>query len=300
MPPLSVKRMPFLAHFAELRRRLTVVVAVVGVLTVAFYFQPFYGFLTDLLLDPIRHTLPNGGKLNTIGPFEALTLRFQVGLVGAVIIASPLILYEIFAFFAPALKQRERKWVLPTVAAAIALFLSGVAFFYFVLFEPAFVWLAQQGAGVTEALPRATDYMGGIAMLLIGFGISFELPLVVFYLIGLSVLPYHRVRESWRVAYVLIFVLAAVATPDWSPYNMFGLAGALILLFEGSLLAARLIFARKITQQAIDTLEEEEPYWEPTDDAEELKRREKIRQRAAAARKKSEASPSKPVGDTDA
>jgi sec-independent protein translocase protein TatC len=284
--PIEAKRMPFLNHFAELRKRLTIVVVVVFALTVVFYIQPIYTFLVKLLLSKVLVSLPDGQSLITNGPFEALTLRFQVGFFGALIVASPLILFEIFAFFAPALKERERTWVFPTIVAAIILFLLGVSFAYFVLLGPAFEWLAAQGAGVTQVLPRASEYMSGVGMLLVGFGVSFELPLVVFYLIGLNLMPYYRIRASWQFAYVIIFVVAAIATPDWSPYNMLGLAAALLLLYEGSLLAARLVFSRKIAQQCIDAAEEAKLYEEPTDDEEELAKRKKVQDRAAVARKK--------------
>ncbi|MDR1412937.1 MAG: twin-arginine translocase subunit TatC [Actinomycetes bacterium] len=285
MPPIQAKKMPFFSHFAELRRRLTVCVAVLGVLSIAFFAEPVFKFLYNLLLSPVLAYLPDG-KLITSGPFDPLVLRFQIGFFGALLVSSPVIIYEIFAFFAPALKERERKWVFPTVGAAIVLFAAGVCFFYFILYQPAFEWLFQQGAGVFRTLPNARDYLSGIGMLLIGFGISFELPLVVFYLIGMSIVPYWRLRESWRIAYVAVVVVAAIATPDWSPYNMLGLAAALLLLYEGSLAAARAVFSRKILQQQIDAYEDEHSWWETTDDDEELKRRERIRKRAEVARTK--------------
>ncbi|MDR1776147.1 MAG: twin-arginine translocase subunit TatC [Actinomycetes bacterium] len=284
--PITPKRMPFLEHFGELRRRITVCVLVLVVITIAFYFEPCYRFLSWLLLHPVQAALPADG-LKTFGPFEAMTLRFQIGFYGALVVTSPLILYELFAFLTPAFKQRERRWIFPTVAAAVLLFLAGIAFSYFVILPKGFEWLAQQGGGVTTSMGRANDYFSGIALILIGFGVSFELPLAVFYLIGAGVLPYYTVRDSWRVAYVVMVIVASIATPDWSPYPMIGLSLALIALFEGSLFAAKLVFGRRIAQQAIDAYEDQQAYDnEPTDDKDKLQRRAKLAKRAAAARAK--------------
>jgi sec-independent protein translocase protein TatC len=285
--PIVAKRMPFFSHFAELRKRATVCLVVVVVLAVAFYVWS-YEFIMNLLFQPIVKFLPpDSQQMVFTGPFEAMTFRFQVGLYGAVIAASPLILYQIFAFFAPALKKRERKWVYPTIFTAIVLFLLGVLFAYIIIVPAAFEFLVDQNTELTVILPIAQQWLSGVGMMLLGFGISFELPLVVFYLIGLGVLPYQRVRESWRVAYVIITVIAAIATPDWSPYPMFGLSAALIILFEGSLFAARIVFWRRIAEQAIDAYEDQRLYDdEVTEDPEILKRREKVVARAEAARKR--------------
>jgi sec-independent protein translocase protein TatC len=86
-------------------------------------------------------------------------------------------------------------------------------------------------------------------MMLIGFGVGFELPLVVFYLIGLNIVSYDKIRGGWRYAYVVIIIVASVATPDWSPWTMGGLAGALILLYEGSLGLSRIVFSKRIKEQ---------------------------------------------------
>ena len=286
--PIEAKKLPFFEHFAELRRRATICIAVVFVLCVAFYLEAPNEFITNVLFGPIRPFMPAAHqKLAVTGPFEAMTFRFQIGALGALVVASPLILYHIFAFFAPALKERERKWVFPTVAAAVILFLGGVAFAYFFIAPAAFEWLAEQNTSMITQLPMAQQWLSGVGMILLGFGLSFELPLVVFYVVGFGILSYRIVRESWRVAYVGITVLAAIATPDWSPYPMLGLSLALILLFEGSLFAARIVFKHRIDQQYVDAYDEMLMYDnEPTDDKETLKKRAKLTAQAEAARKR--------------
>lgn len=274
--------MPFFQHFAELRKRLTVIVVAIFILSFVFYSKDIYVFLLNIFLGPVKEYLPNG-TLTVLGPFEQMTFRFKVSFAAALIASMPITLYEIFAFITPALKPKEKKWVFPTVIAAVLLFALGVVFAYFVIMGPAFEWLSSQGAGIINSMAAADQYFSGISMLMVGFGIGFELPLVVFYLIGLSILKYDAVRGGWRYAYVAIVIVAAVATPDWSPWTMGGLAVSLIALYEISLAAARIVFASKIKQQRIDEKEYEEYYADDSssEDSSDKTAKQKIIERAA-------------------
>lgn len=274
--------MPFFQHFAELRKRLTVIVVVIFILSFVFYSKDIYVFLLNIFLGPVKEYLPNG-TLTVLGPFEQMTFRFKVSFAAALIASMPITLYEIFAFITPALKPKEKKWVFPTVIAAVLLFALGVVFAYFVIMGPAFEWLSSQGAGIINSMAAADQYFSGISMLMVGFGVGFELPLVVFYLIGLSILKYDAVRGGWRYAYVAIVIVAAVATPDWSPWTMGGLAVSLIALYEISLAAARIVFASKIKQQRIDEKEYEEYYADDSssEDSSDKTAKQKIIERAA-------------------
>lgn len=246
--PITPREMPFFAHFRELKKRLTISLVVVLALSFLFYSDYFFTLFMNIFLAPVREFLPDG-KLTTMGPFEMLTFRFKISLFASIIASSPVLLYQFFAFLTPALKKRERKWIFPTVFAAVILFLGGAAFAYFVIMGPAFEWLTAQGGDQLNAIAAANPYLSGIGMMLIGFGIGFELPLVVFYLIGLNVISYDKIRGGWRYAYVVIIIVASIATPDWSPWTMGGLAAALILLYEGSLILSRLVFAKRIKEQ---------------------------------------------------
>jgi len=257
--PINPRVMPFTKHFVELRKRFTYAFFTFLVLAFVFYSDFFYGLFMDILLHPIRDYIP-GGRLTVLGPFETLTFRFKMSLYASFVVSSPVILYNVFAFIMPAIKKKERKWLIPTVTAAIVLFLCGVAFAYFIIMGPAFEFLFEQGGGVVGSIASADLYLSGIAMMLIGFGIAFELPLVVFYLIGWNIVPFDSMLKSWRFAIVIIMIVAAIATPDWSPINMGGLSLALIILYFGALVLARIVFAEKIKQQRIDKLEYDEMY----------------------------------------
>ena len=278
------KSIPFFQHFNELRRRLTQYFAVLIILSFLFYWEPIHLFLLrDVFFRDVIPQLPTGG-FALMGIFDAMTFRFTVGVYGALIITLPLLIYHIFAFFAPAVKQGERKWIFPTIAAAGGLFVAGVLFAYFLILPTAVEWLLAQHTQYTFEVPQAQPWLAGVSLLLLAFGISFELPLVIFALIGLGIISYPAIRESWRVAYVAIFVAAALITPDRGPVTMVALAIAMLFLYEGGLLAARFILASKVDEQYVDAYNEMLLYDNaPTDDSEKLARREKMRKQAEAA-----------------
>lgn len=246
--PIGPKRLPFFEHIAELRQRLVIIVLTLFVGSTVLYFDPFFTNILGWVLAPIRDMIP-GGKLNVFGPFETFTFRFKVALFASIVIFSPVIIWQIMGFFLPALKPNERKWVVPTFFAAILLFLSGAGFAYGVIMEPAFEFMFGQGGDMVNMVPSADRFLSGIGLLMVGFGAAFEIPIVVFYAIGFGLIPYRKMRENWRYSYSALAVVAAVATPDWSPVTMGFLGGSLVVLYEGSLLFARVAFAKRIREQ---------------------------------------------------
>jgi sec-independent protein translocase protein TatC len=283
------KNMPFFTHFNELRKRLTNYFIVFALLSFFFYWQPIHEAIMRILFRDVLPLLP-GGQFAVMGIFDPMTFRFTVGVYAALVVTSPLLVYHIFAFFAPAMKVKERKWIFPVSIAAGGLFIMGILFAYFLILPTAVEWLMAQHTAYTFEMPRAQDWLAGVLLLLLSFGISFELPLVIFALIGLGIIKYPAIRESWRIAYVGLFVLAAVVTPDRGPITMVALALALIVLYESGLIAARFLLANRVDEQYVDAYEEMLVYDNaPTDNKEKLARRAKLKKQAAAAKKRLEA-----------
>ena len=197
-------------------------------------------------------------SLQAIDPFEAFAVRFQISLWAAIVACSPVILWQLLAFFLPALKPKERKWFIPTFVAAVALFIIGTVFCYAIILNPAFQWLTDQAMGLGYVAPRMSSYVDIIIKFEIGFGVAFELPLVIFYLVIFDVIPYKKLRGGWRTVYVALMVLCAVVTPDASPVTMLLMFAAMIVLYEGSLLLARVALARRIKRQNAELAAEEE------------------------------------------
>lgn len=242
--PIGPARMPLMDHLGELRRRLVIiVVAVLITLCVLYTISPQ---LIEFLKFPIAAYVPD---LYVSGSFQGFTLKFLVSLFGAVVICSPLIFWEILAFFLPALKPNERRFVLPTFGAAVVLYVIGMVFCYLFCLGAAFQWLTGESGSIGTLLPDATDYIKYVILFELAFGLAFELPLVVFFLILFDIVPYKKLRAGWRYVYIGLLVLSAVVTPDASPVTMFIMFAALVALYEVALLLARIALARKIKRQ---------------------------------------------------
>ncbi len=251
--PIGPKRLPFFQHLAELRQRLVIILITLSVGASVLYMERFFEPILKFVLAPIADLLPPEGLLY-FGPFEAFTFRFKVSLFAAIVIFSPIIIWQILAFFLPALKEKEQKWVIPTFFVAVALFLGGAAFAYKIVMQPAFEFMFAQAGEMTTIFPSADRFLTGILLLLVGFGVAFEIPIVVFYAIGFGLIPYAKLRENWRFVYSGLAVVAAIATPDWSPVTMGMLMGALAGLYEGSLLLSRIVFSQRIKAQQEESI----------------------------------------------
>ena len=251
--------MRFIDHLDELRKRIVIVAVVVGTAATVLYIWSWD--ILELLMRPL---LPFLGEepLRVFGPFEPFTFRFKVSLYAALVLTSPIIIWQVLAFFLPALKPKEQRYFIPTFFVAVVLFLIGNLFAYTVILGPAFEWMfAQAGtSGLIDILPEAPKFLSGVTLLMLGFGLAFQLPVVIFYLIAFGLVPYKKMRQNWRIAYVALLIVASIATPDWSPVTMGFLFGALVVLYEGSLLLARVVLRKRIAEQrAAEGQDFEEP-----------------------------------------
>ncbi len=249
--PIGPARMPLMEHLGELRMRLVRIVVVLLVAICVFYLAA--GTMGQFLLLPIAEFLPQNENgtvdLQFLNAFDPFTVKFKIAFWLSVVATSPIILWQILAFFLPALKPTERKWFIPTFAAAVALFIFGTVFCYLIILHPAFQWLTEQTAGLGTVAPNAANYVDVIIKFEIGFGIAFELPIIIFYLVIFNIIPYKKLRASWRFVYVGLMIFSAMVTPDANPVTMLLMFAALIALYEGSLLISRVVLAKRIKKQ---------------------------------------------------
>ena len=268
--PIGPQKMPFLNHLAELRQRILVIAMTVGIGSVAAY--PFTKEILGWVFEPIAKYIPLQ-QIYVTGPFEAFLFRFRLASYAAMIVTSPIWLYQLLAVFLPALKEKERKFFVPTFLAILVLFLGGNLFCHYVVLPPSFEWLMAQttggsidinvvlhswfgiGTGVAAktvqiaVLPHASDFLGGVMIMMLAFGFTFELPVLLFFLIGVSIVKYHVLRRNWRYVYLGLITFASLATPDWSPITIGALFACVVVLYEGTMLAARFAFASRIRDQ---------------------------------------------------
>lgn len=261
--PIGPARMPLMEHLGELRMRLVRIVVVLLVAVCVFYLAS--GTMGQFLLLPIADFLPKGEDgtvdLQFLNAFDPFTVKFKIAFWMSVVATSPVILWQFLAFFLPALKPSERKWFVPTFAAAVVLFILGTVFCYLVILHPAFQWLTDQVAGLGTVMPNAASYVDVIIKFEIGFGIAFELPIVIFYLVVFDIVPYRKLRSSWRYVYVGLMIFSAMVTPDANPITMILMFAALVALYEISLLVSRIVLAKRIQKQ-----KEEGTYYEDEDE----------------------------------
>lgn len=264
--PIGPARMPLMEHLGELRMRLVRIVVVLLVAICIFYLStPVVG---QLLMLPIADYLPRDAEGNVafvaLDPFEAFAVRFKLSFWVSVVATSPIILWQFLAFFLPALKPNERKWVVPTFIAAVALFILGTVFCYFVILNPAFQFLTDQATGLGETVPRMETYVDIIIKFELGFGIAFQLPIIIFYLVAFDIVPYKKLRGAWRYIYIGLMVFSAMVTPDANPVTMLLMFAALIGLYEISMALSRVVLVKRIKKQ-----QEEEGDDDDDDDDEE-------------------------------
>ena len=246
--PIGPARMPIMDHLGELRRRVTIIVVAVIVCALVVYMAT--PTLIEMMMDQIREAM-RGGDLYIFTVLGGFTIRFKVALFFSVIVCCPIIIWEIMAFFLPALKPNERKWVVPTVAAMVALFFLGMVFCFFVIQPAAFGWLLDQTFEFAQSMANAEDYLNIFMLLEIGFGVAFQLPLLIFYLSIFHLVPYKTFRSQWRLVYVAFMVLSAVVTPDASPVTMVLMFAVLIFLYEAALAVARFIIVARDGKEAL-------------------------------------------------
>ena len=241
--------MPLFDHLAELRRRITIiVVSIVAAAIVVYMATPT---LIDIMLDPIKSVLPEGSSLTVLSALGGFTIRFKVSLFFGAIMCTPIILWQILGFFLPALNEKERRWVLPTMSAMVALFFLGMVFCYLFIQKTAFGWLIDQITEFATATINAEDYLSIMLLLEVGFGIAFQLPLIIFYLSILHVVPYRSFRTNWRYVYVGLLVICAVVTPDASPITMILMYAVMLALYEISLAIARHVIMLRGGKEAL-------------------------------------------------
>ena len=228
-------------HLVELRSRL--LRAVAGLLLVFVALLPFANRLYAWLAQPLLDKLPAGAQLIAVevaSPFFApLKLAFFV----AVVVAMPWLLYQLWAFVAPGLYQRERRLAMPLLASALVLFYAGCAFAYFLVLPAVFGFLASVTPAGVAMMTDINAYLDFVLVIFLAFGASFELPVALVILVLLGWVTPKQLREWRGYAIVGIFVVAAVITPP-DVISQLLLAIPMVVLYEAGILAAAAL-ARK-------------------------------------------------------
>ena len=205
-------RMSFLDHLDELRTRLIYSLLSLGVgVFVAFF---FIDRIYDFVMRPLQQMLPPGGHLIYTQAPEAFMLYLRMALIAGIVLAAPLIMWQVWLFVAPALYQKERRFAIPFVVLASAGFIGGAAFSHYVVFPLMWRFFAGFSSDVVTFMPRIEDAFGLYIRMLLGMALVFQMPSVVFFLAKMGVVTARWMLRYVKYAVLLIFIVAAVITPS--------------------------------------------------------------------------------------
>ncbi len=195
-------------------------------------------------LDDMRARLPEGSELVFLAPSEAFFARIKLALAGGLLLSFPFLMYQVLGFVSPFLKPRDRRLGLLLIPLSFALFLAGVAFSYAVMMPFALRFLLGFGGPVVEPMLSVSPYVSFVLLLVLPLGLIFQLPIVMVFLTRMGLIDPVEMAKRRKYAVFAIFVVSAVLTPA-DVFSQLLLAGPLLVLFELSLLVARLARRRE-------------------------------------------------------
>jgi sec-independent protein translocase protein TatC len=235
--------MSFIGHLEELRKRI-----IVCLVAVCITFAVSYAFkekLFNILMQPLVGAMAPGDKMIFTGLTEAFFCYIKTAFVAGLLFAVPVIMYEGWLFVAPGLYDKEKRLLLPFVLLSSFFFMGGALFGYFVAFPYAFKYLISFNTSYVKAMPSMKEYLSLASTLLLAFGCTFELPLVLTLLAKAGLVTSSFLSKHRKYAFLGIFVVAAIVTPTPDVVNQCLVAGPLVILYEVGILGAWLFGKRK-------------------------------------------------------
>lgn len=236
-----VGKMSFLEHLDELRKRIINALIALAVCVVVTFF--FNKQIYDFIMRPLALMVP-GGKVVFTEPTEAFMLRLKMSLLAGIILAAPAIMWQVWKFIAPGLYENEKKFAVPFVVMSSIGFVGGAAFAHYVLFPFMWRFFASFSDEFTQFMPRIDPIFSLYTKILLGMGLVFQMPSVVFFLAKLGLVTAGFLWRNTKYAVFIIFVVAAIVTPDGSMVNQAVMAAPMIVLYFLSIAIAA-IFGKK-------------------------------------------------------
>ncbi len=250
--PGPTGEMPFLDHLEELRWRLFKAMAALGVGTAIGLVLVMYFGVMDLLVAPVEPFL-GGQQLVYLSPTTPFMFTLKLGILVGILLALPVVVFQVWAFFAPALKSEERKIIVPSLYFGLILFCLGAVMAYVWVLPLALRFLTGFQQEYLQPAIEVGEYLGFVVRLLLAFGVVFELPVVVMILSALGLITPRFMRDKRRHAIVGATVLASLLTPGDLASTLL-MMGPMILLYEVSILLSAMIYRKKRAQEEAETL----------------------------------------------
>jgi sec-independent protein translocase protein TatC len=242
------KHMTVIDHLTELRRRIVISVLAIAVGMVFAFIQKDWVF--GIIKRPLVRMEDVEADLVTFSPTEPFMTVLKVSIYAGLLIALPIVLWQVWAFIMPALYEDERKSVLPYVFFTTILFIGGVSFAYFVVLPVGLGFLVGYGGDIFVQQLRASEYIGFVSMFLLAFGVVFEMPAMMLLLTSAGIVDHHRLRAVRKYAIVAIATIAMVLTPSQDPVSMLLMMGPLAALYEFGIFLSLLSSRRHAKRRA--------------------------------------------------
>jgi sec-independent protein translocase protein TatC len=223
-------------HIADLRKRLVISCLTVGVMF--FVCFSFYEPILNWMMVPVEAVLPKNSQMVAVEIQETFFTALKVAFFAGFIVSLPVIFWQLWLFLAPGLYDHEKKLVIPFVFFATLMFLIGASFAYYIVVPVGFEFLINFGSTVVTILPSIGKYVGFFTKLLIGFGIAFELPVITFFLAKIGLVDDRMLKDFFRYAIILIFIISALLTPP-DVISQLLMAAPLTLLYGVSIYIAK-------------------------------------------------------------
>jgi sec-independent protein translocase protein TatC len=241
----KMSAMSFLEHLEELRKRIIWSIVAVGVafLVCWNYAEKIYGYMQAPIMEALsRNHLEQ--KLVYLNPTEPFNMYMKIGLIAALFVASPFVLYQLWAFVAPGLYRNEKKYVMPFMVLSVGLFLGGGFFGYKIVYPAALDFLIKYGKQFTPMITIG-EYTDLFLTIIIGLGVVFEMPILVFFLALIGIVSPRWMWNNFRYSILVIFVVAAILTPTTDIMNMCIFAAPMIGLYLISIGVAWLVHPKR-------------------------------------------------------
>jgi len=237
-------KMSFLEHLDELRKRIVNSAIAIAVCVVVGF--AFINRIVDFILAPTRGALPPGVKMIYTEPGEAFSLYIQISLIMGVVLAAPFIMYQVWMFIAPGLYSNEKRLAIPFVLFTTVGFVLGAAFNHYIAFPFMMAFFASFNTPDLAFMPKLDDVFGLYTKMLIGMGIVFQMPAVVFFLAKMKMITARFLLSNFKYAFLIIFVVAAVITPTGDMMTQTIFAAPMVALYFISILIAWVVGPKRL------------------------------------------------------
>ncbi len=240
--------MSFLEHLDELRKRLIYsVISVAAGCAIAFV---FISQIFDFIMAPMQHMLPEGNKLIYTAGAEPFMLYLKIGFIAGIFISSPLVLWQVWQFIAPGLYTHEKKFAIPFVFLSTVFFVLGGLFAHYIAFPWTWKFFISFSTAYMVFLPKIDEAFSLYTKMLLGFGVIFEMPTLVFFLARMGVVTAGFLLRYFKYAVLIIFIVAAVISPGTDMMSQVIMAVPMLALYLISVVIAAIVGKRRTLDTA--------------------------------------------------